>query len=158
MIINLGCGTEDYGDVRVDFVKTDTTTHVQDLNETLQFESGSFSKVYSNSVLEHIRNIGSFMDEIHRILDKDGIFFIRTDNASYLPFLFKNHQDYITNTYEHHTDEDRHYYLFKEEHLINLFKDKFTNLEITYTSPSNKLFLLPNKFKSMHIEIRGIKK
>jgi len=33
MIINLGCGDEDYGDVRVDFVKTSTTTHILNLNE-----------------------------------------------------------------------------------------------------------------------------
>jgi predicted SAM-dependent methyltransferase len=156
MILNLGCGTEIYGDVRVDFLDTGTTTHIQDLNQTFQFESNSFDKVYSNSVLEHIRNCGNFVDEIHRVLKKGGKFFIRTDNANYFGFLLKNHQSYIENTYKHHTEDDLHYYLFKEEHLRNLFK-KFKDLKITLTCSSRKLFWLPNKLSCMHIEIRGIK-
>jgi len=157
LILNLGCGQEEYGDVRVDFVKTPTTTHVWDLNLGLPFQKAMFTEVYSKSVLEHIKNLDNFVREIRRVLRLEGKFWIRTDNASYLPFLFRNHQDCIEGTYEHHTSDDMHYHLFKEEHLRNLFRD-FKDLEIEYTCPNKKLFFLPKKFKCMYIEIKGGKR
>lgn len=156
-ILNLGCGQESYGDVRVDFVKTKTTTHILDLNKKLPFENEEFDEIYSKSVLEHIRNVGLFISEAMRVLKKGGRFWFRTDNASYLGFYFKNHQSYIEDTYEHHTADDRHYYLFKREHLINFFKDYSDKLEICFTAPSKKLTIFPKKIKCMHIEIIGSK-
>ena len=155
-IINLGCGDENYGNVRVDFVKTNTTTHVLNLNKRFPFKDNEFDEVYSRSVLEHIKNIGIFVSEAMRILKKNGKLWIRTDNASYLPFHLRNHQGYIEGTYNHHISEDKHFHLFKEEHLKNLI-DKVKSIKINYTCPSKKLFFLPNKFKCMHIEMEVIK-
>lgn len=157
MILNLGCGDETYGDVRVDFVKTATTTMVLDLNKPLPFEDESFDEVYSRSVLEHIKNVGVFTSEMLRVLKPKGKLWLRTDNANYLAFYFKSHQSFIENTYKHHTIEDRHYYLFKKEHLINLFGLKLIGYDIKYTCPNKKLFFLPQKLKCMHLEIEGLK-
>lgn len=153
-ILNLGCGEETYGDVRIDFVKTKTTTHVLDLENKLPFKNGEFDEVYCKSVLEHIGNLKSFISESLRVLKKGGKFWFRTDNASYIGFLIKNHQDYIR--YDYVSDEDKHYYLFKEEHLKNFFESVSSRI-ISYTCPSKKLFFLNEKFKCMHIEISGIK-
>lgn len=152
LIVNLGCGEEIFGDVRVDFVKTKTTTHVLDLNTFLPFKDGEFDEVYCKSVLEHIGNVKLFISESMRILKKNGRYWFRTDNANYLGFIFKNHQSYLK--YENWSKNDKHYYLFKKEHLINLFGDK---IKITYTYPSWKLFFLPKKYKCMHLEISGVK-
>ena len=153
-ILNLGCGEETYGDVRVDFVKTKTTTHVCDLNKKLPFRNGEFSEVYCKSVLEHIGNVKQFVEECMRVLKKGGKFWFRTDSSIYIGFLFRNHQDYIK--YNYTSKDDKHYYLFKKEHLINLFEGY--DLDITYTCPNKRyLFWLPYKFKCCHIEASGIK-
>lgn len=152
MIINLGCGEETYGDVRVDYVKTKSTTHICDFNNPLPFEDNSFDEIYCKNVLEHIGNLKLFIEESIRILKKDGKFWFRTDNATYVGFMFKNHQKYIEN--EEWSKEDKHFYLFKAEHLINFFGN---NIEIKYSCPSKKLFFLPKKYKCMHIEACGKK-
>lgn len=151
-ILNLGCGNEVYGTERVDFVKTEATTKVCDLNDKLPFKSGFFDEVYCNSVLEHIENVGGFIKEAMRVLKKGGKFFFRTDNARYIGFILRDHQDYIK--YGYASNEDRHYYLFQEDHLKSLFR-KGEDLEISFTCPSWKLFFLPKRFKCMHIEVRG---
>ena len=149
--INLGSGTEPYGDVRVDFIKSKNVTHVCDLNKPLPFKDESFDEVYSKSVLEHIGNVKLFISESMRILKPNGKFWFRTDNASYLGYILKNHQDYISAYTD--SSEDKHFYLYKPEHLQNLLGD----WEVFYTCPSKKLFFLPKKFKCMHLEIRGFK-
>lgn len=152
-ILNIGCGEEMYGDVRVDCVKTRATTHVLDLNEPLPFPDGYFEEVYCKSVLEHIGNVKQFIEEAMRVLKKrGGKFWFRTDNASYLGFHWNSHQAYIDN--EAWNDEDKHYFLFKEEHLRNLFGE---NCVITYSCPKPLLFFLPKKYKCMHLEVSGRK-
>jgi ubiquinone/menaquinone biosynthesis C-methylase UbiE len=151
-VINLGCGNEIVGDVRVDRQKTETTTHVLDLNQLLPFNDNEFDMVYCRSTLEHVGNVKQFIDEAKRILKENGVYWFRTDNASYLPFHLRSHQDYLA--FEDWTDSDKHYYLFKTEHLKNLFGE---NIEIRYTCPSKKLFFLPKKYKCMHIEVGGVK-
>ena len=151
-IINLGCGEEIEGDIRVDFVKTKTTTHVFDLNEKFPFKDNQFDRIYCKNILEHIGNVKSFTEESIRILKKGGSFWFRTDNATYIGFILKNHQSYLQ--WEDWSKNDKHYYLFKKEHLINLFGE---GVKITYTCPSWKLFFLPKKYKCMHLEISGIK-
>ena len=150
--INLGCGEQENGDVRVDFVKTKTTTHVLDLNKKLPFKDGEFDYVYCNSVLEHIGNVKDFIKESMRVLKDGGEYYFRTDNASYIGFMMQNHQSYIEN--EEWSKDDKHFYLFKPEHMTNLFGEY---IWITYTCPSKKLFFLPKKYKCMHIEVHGKK-
>ena len=150
MILNIGCGEEFYGDVRVDFVKTGSTTIVADLNNKFPFKSNQFDEIYCRSVLEHIKNLGQFIEESMRVLKKDGKFYFRTDNASYIGFIMQNHQSYIAN--EKWSRDDKHYYLFKPEHMINLFGE---NAKINFACPSKKLFFLPKKYKCMHLEITG---
>ena len=151
-IINLGCGNESYGDVRVDFVKTSTTTHICDLNKPLPFKDNSFDKVYCKSILEHVGNVKQFIDECMRILKVGGTFYFRTDNSTYLGHVFKSHQSYLQ--FEDWSKEDKHYYLFKKEHLINFFGDK---VDLQYACQNKKVFFLPKKYKCFHIDINGVK-
>jgi len=175
-IINLGCGNETYGDVRVDFQKTETTTHVCDLNNVLPFEDNSFDEVYCRSVLEHIKDLGIFTDECFRVLKKGGKIWIRTDYAGYIiGYLSKKYDhneflNYIYKTaggkqYGHKKGEDAHYHLFVESHLRKLFK-KFNNLKFNYYKRPLRnwydikgmiLRILPFKFGAMHVEMWGEK-
>ena len=71
-ILNLGCGNETYGDVRVDISQTPATTLLFDMNNKFPLKSNSFDEVYCKSTLEHIKNLGVFVDECYRVLRKNG--------------------------------------------------------------------------------------
>lgn len=156
LILNLGCGNETYGDVRVDFYKSNTTTLVLNLNDKLPIASNVFDEVYSKSVLEHIGNVKQFVEESMRVLKKGGKFWFRTDNANYIGYQLKNHQSYLP--CYNAVEDDKHYYLFKPEHLINFFEKHSRDFKIKYTCPSKKLIFLPSKYSCMHLEITGTKK
>ena len=108
--------------------------------EDIPVESESFDSVVSTQVLEHVKNLGLFVDECYRVLKKDGKIWMRTDYAGYLPFhLLKNHEHnkeldvHYKNGfgYGHGQNEDAHYHLFVESHLDKLFK-KFRNKKFSY--------------------------
>lgn len=46
------------------------------------FKKDSFDIVYSNQVIEHILNKDNFISECHRILKKNGLFIISTENIA----------------------------------------------------------------------------
>lgn len=130
-ILNIGCGDSTYGTDRIDLYKTPTTTKVVNVEKGLPYPDNTFDEIYCKSVLEHIKNIGIFVDECYRILKKGGKIWIRTDYAGYLPFhLLKGHEHnkelevHYKNGigYGHKQNEDAHYHLFVESHLDKLFK------------------------------------
>ena len=162
-ILNIGCGNESYGTDRIDFIKTDTTTMVHDIEKGLPYESEIFDEVYSKSVLEHIRNLKNLIDEIYRVMKVGGKFWVRTDYAGYLPmYIFSSHEHNAMLKISYDTEGDNHYHLFVESHLIKLF-NKFKNLEVSYFyGGRNKFYnfllrLLPYKLGAFHIEIKGEK-
>jgi predicted SAM-dependent methyltransferase len=132
-IINLGCGNSAYGDVRVDFIKTDTTTLVYNLEQGIPFPDETFDMTYSTLFLEHLANVGFHLKECYRVLKKGGIIDCTTDNAScsryYWPFIGTH-----TGRYEKlHSKSDRHFSIFTCNHLKNHFENAgFRNIEISY--------------------------
>src|SRR3990172_1390453 len=84
-VLNVGAGSQDYGDVRVDAVPTPCVHAVADA-EYLPFKASSFSMVYSNCVLEHLRNPGAALDEMFRVLAPGGTLDLTTDHAAYWAF------------------------------------------------------------------------
>src|SRR3989338_7074845 len=83
-ILNLGCGNDTYGTHRIDAFKTQSTTEVGDLNKKLPYPDGHFDEIYCKSVLEHIKNLGTFSDECYRVLKKGGKIWLRTDHAGFM--------------------------------------------------------------------------
>jgi len=170
-ILNIGCGDSDYGTDRIDLYKTTTTTKVVDVEKGLPYSDNVFDEIYCKSVLEHIKNLGLFVDECYRVLKKDGKIWIRTDYAGYLPFhLLKNHEHnkelevHYKNGfgYGHGQNEDAHYHLFVESHLDKLFK-KFRNKKFSYFYGGGNLIfkiiakLLPKRLGAFHIEMEAYK-
>lgn len=130
--INVGCGNSKLGDVRVDVVKTDTTTHVCDLNNPFPFKSEEFDVIYCNQVLEHIMNLKIFIDECYRILKPKGVMYFRTDHAGYF-FFHTNLTGERNHNWKPNNKIDGHYHLFKKEHLERLFQDwKGVNINYVY--------------------------
>jgi len=170
-ILNLGCGNTSYGTSRIDVAKTSTTTDVGDLNKKFPYKDNSFDEIFSSSLLEHLKDIGSFADECFRVLKKGGKIYVKTDFAGYLPFhLFKSHEHnaFLKVQYSggegfgHEEGEDAHYHLFVASHLHKLFK-RFKNHKISYFySGRNKLNrfllkLLPNHMGANGIALEAIK-
>lgn len=165
-ILNLGAGNDTYGTDRIDFVKTPATTDVLPFGfdrSELPYENHTFEEVYCKSVLEHVKNLEFFVNEIHRVLKKNGRLYVLTDYAGYLPmYLFKSHEHNKLMKYDYISSEDHHYHLFVESHLRLLFKD-FRDLKVSYIlggrNKLNKflLSLLPAHMGCLHIVIEGRK-
>lgn len=77
--IDLGCGRYK----RAGFIGVDKFSVVQpDVvcdfeKEKLPFEDSSVSEIYSSHVFEHIHDIQSVMNEVHRVMAPDGLLTIR---------------------------------------------------------------------------------
>jgi len=66
MILNVGCGTDFRGDVRLDIHKTEATNILADA-QFLPFRNKVFNAVFSISVLEHIASWSQALQEILRV-------------------------------------------------------------------------------------------
>ena len=122
-ILNLGCNEDIYGNFRVDVRPTKATTHVFDVEKGIQFPDEYFDVVYERSLLEHIRNVGFHLAEIHRVLKKNGKLTIITDNSSCLRYyIFRTHTGgYMGHRqFLEHDGFDKHYCIFTPEHIKNL--------------------------------------
>lgn len=146
LILNLGCGNQKYGDVRVDIHKTSTVNIVADLETSLPFRDEIFDIVYSRCVFEHLRNPSIFLREIIHVLKKRGTVQLITDNAAFwrfhivLPLLSTKmslHNNYLS-TGKH----DKHYALYTIGHLKNHFEAaSLTITKIYYTNPLERRFV-----------------
>ena len=116
LILNVGAGTETYGDIRVDWAPSQTTQVVCDADFGFPFRDSVFTEVYSRCVFEHLRNPGFFLDEAYRVLRPLGRLVLVTDHAAYWRWHFQIDH---ANAYTHRSSRDRHYGLFSPGHLAN---------------------------------------
>jgi len=74
LILDLGCGNKKReGTVGVDFNDRSQADIVHDLNQfPYPFEDGTVDHIYLDNVLEHLHDTLSVMEEIYRLLKKDG--------------------------------------------------------------------------------------
>jgi ubiquinone/menaquinone biosynthesis C-methylase UbiE len=118
LTLNLGCGDDPYGDVRLDMLLTGAANIVGDCQK-LPFKDEIFAEVYERNVFEHLPNPAQHLFEVRRVLQKDGCLVLITDNAACLKYyLLGTH----TGGYRKHGGKDRHYALFTQEHLKNFME------------------------------------
>jgi ubiquinone/menaquinone biosynthesis C-methylase UbiE len=118
LTLNVGCGKERIGDVRLDFVAGSAANIIGDAQH-LPFRDGVFIEVYERNVLEHMANPGQHLTEIRRVLREGGLLRLITDNAACLKYyLLRTH----TGGYSKHGGKDKHYALFTMEHVRNLMQ------------------------------------
>lgn len=98
-ILDVGCGDGDlslellkmgYYVSATDFVKRIKHPFLQfkqcDLNkQKLPFKNGMFDYIICNMVMEHLQNPGIIIDEMKRVLNKDGEIYITIPNINSLP-------------------------------------------------------------------------
>lgn len=164
-ILNVGCGTDTYGTHFVDMYPTREEVVKCNIDEEkLPFPNNTFDEVFSNNVLEHLRNIGFVVDEMKRVLKKGGKLVLITDNASYYLFhLWKPYSAHYYN-YSQHGPEDKHFALFTTTHIENLMKSvklKIKKMDlITWYDPNktNPVMKYPIKRSKLAIPNRVVGK
>ena len=149
-ILNIGCGNDMYGTDRIDLFKTPATTAVVNLDkEDLPYENETFDEILASGVLEHLKNIGHFEEEIFRVLKKGGVINLLTDSATYIFWhVLKRweHNEYLnhyyqTDEFKHTKNKDAHRHLFVKSHLKHLFS-RFEKVDIKYVAHGRNFFIL----------------
>jgi ubiquinone/menaquinone biosynthesis C-methylase UbiE len=148
-------GNSFYGTDRIDLYKTPATTKVWNVDKDgLPYPNNYFDEIKMEQILEHLRNVGFVVDEVHRVLKKGGKVILRTDHAGFIfYYLLKDFEHnrllqrwYESNRFAHGQGEDRHYALFTPSHLRSLF-NKFEKVKIEY------FYMKPSKFKEAFLKI-----
>lgn len=157
-ILNIGCGEDMYGTDRLDMSKTNATTKVWNLEKGLPYEENTFDEIRAYYVLEHMKNIGIFIEECYRVLKKGGVLDLQTDNAGYIIFHIKTEHNKMMERREYvKHPEDHHYHLFVPSHLKYLLKN-FSNVSLSYPKIKRKnwknIFL---SFLPLHMGDEGIR-
>ena len=125
MLVNLGCGSEDIGEIRIDIYRTKTVNVIADCNFSLPLRGGCCDIVYSKNLLEHLKNPFNFVKEVFRILRVGGVVVLVTDNAGYWRFHLSNYRFVKSGVHVGGYESkllDKHYALFTFEHLRNLLE------------------------------------
>ncbi len=169
MILNIGCGNENYGDVRVDVSRTLATNIICDADSPLPFRDEIFDEVYSRCLFEHLKNPHSFLQEVKRILKRGGKAMLITDNASYLRFHMSR-KSLIKIGWRHGGEYysmnplDKHYALYQLEHIKNhldICDLKINELKLIShrgdEKPSKKIDKLINLFLGKNFALPRIK-
>ena len=120
LILNIGCGEDCYGTVRVDLYRGNANL-LANAEGILPFRDDSFDEVYSRFLFEHLRNPSNFLKEVSRILKPGGCVILITDNAAYLPFHVNQRYGsgfHARNGYRGASFLDKHLSLYTPEHLI----------------------------------------
>jgi ubiquinone/menaquinone biosynthesis C-methylase UbiE len=144
-ILNIGCGDEFYGTDRIDIQKTKASTKEWDIEKGIPYNNNVFDEIRCWRILEHLKNIGFFIDECYRVLKNGGRIDVITDNAGYIIFHIKtDHNDYIniknyTENYSRNVN-DHHRNLFVPSHLKYLFYN-FNIISINYLITSKKRWI-----------------
>ncbi len=141
-ILNVGCGESQYGTHFIDLYPQRREVIQCDIEtQEIPFEDAYFDIVYSENLLEHLRNPNSALREMVRVLKRGGRLDIITDNASFWAF----HVPFATTHYGGYEkrssgEEDRHYVLFTSWHLENHFRSLgVIDIAFEYTFSTDKV-------------------
>lgn len=129
MKLNLGCGNDiREGWVNLDINKKEGVNVVHDLNEVpLPFEDNSFNYILCKDILEHVDYV-ILMNELHRILKKEGILRIRVPH-------FTSKSNYADPTHINLFSLNTFYYFVKKIHFsydrtVNLFSKIIVRIKL----------------------------
>lgn len=118
MVLNLGSGDQDYGDIRLDKYRGKANV-IADLEGPLPFPTDTFDLVYSRWVFEHLRNPGLVLSEMKRVCKRGGRVVIITDNAGSIGQNWPGGAHAGGYVRIARGSEDRHYSLYTLEHMRN---------------------------------------
>lgn len=90
--LNIGCGfVHKKGYVNLDIQSKCSPDIVCDIDKGLPFNDNFFEEIVMDHVLEHVKNVFFVLDEIKRVLKKDGVFKCRVPHFSCLSAHYYQH-------------------------------------------------------------------
>ena len=123
-VLNLGCGEQTYGDVRVDLYRCKANL-LADVEKPLPLKDEVFDEVYSRFLFEHLKNPSNVLGEMVRVLKHGGKLVLVTDNAAFPPFhlppIFGS--GFHAGGYKSAGPKDKHYGAYTLEHIRNHLKE-----------------------------------
>ena len=128
--LNVGCGSDKTGDVRLDFSENASgATVIANIEEGFPFPDDSFDLVIAYGIIEHLGNIYTFIKEVRRVLKLSGHLSLVTDNAAFFPIYGPGQRH--NGGYRGPSPEDHHVEVFHYSHIASLFDQfNFSNIEI----------------------------
>jgi len=120
VILDLGCGDDKKGNVGLDVYRTKDVDVIGDVNISIPFKDSSVDRVIANHVLEHVDDVIDVMEEIYRVLKKNGIVEITVPHATSLnAFADPTHKHFFTAfTMNYFTDKSELSYYSKARFVI----------------------------------------
>lgn len=134
-VLNCGCGTQTFGDVRLDIQRTNATNIIADAQH-LPFRENAFAAVYQRNLLEHLPKPNLHLGEVYRTLQPTGELRLITDHSKCLRYrLTGSHSRYhkhaendwqaikyfLAGFFRRGAENgDRHYGLFTKESIQKL--------------------------------------
>jgi SAM-dependent methyltransferase len=155
-ILNLGCGTDFTGTVRVDMYPSEATNLLADDGIGLSFRDKSFDFVLSRCLMEHLGNPFYFLQECKRVVKDNGFVIVETDNAYYWRWIAG--VSHTHDKYKGRGPQDKHYSLFLPVHMINFFEKAGLELVMLRMSDRTSEGFLPKKKIDRILAIIGLKK
>ncbi|MDD4902416.1 MAG: methyltransferase domain-containing protein [Patescibacteria group bacterium] len=150
----------------MDRIKTEATDIIHDLDiRPYPFADNSVAEIMADNVLEHVASLLPTMEEIHRILEPNGIIKIRVPYAkSDAAFKDPTHKNFFTeDTFSYFSDE--HYFSFYSRVRFKVEKVEFYNYSVDWRHrlrnllPGKKLLkiFLFNIYDEIYFELRCLK-
>lgn len=135
--LKLGCPYYCKDFTCVDVRQIDPQVIKQDVYDYLEITNDiEYEYIYSKNLLEHLPNVGRFLNLCYNNLANNGKLEIITDNAEFIPFYFPfwiKHTGigaHSNNDYALNHCNSKHYSIFTKMHLINLFEySRFKNIK-----------------------------
>lgn len=145
MIIDLGCGGTKHkypNSICIDRVATKGVDIVYDLNNGIPLENESVDLIYTSHTLEHLNNLVFIMEEIYRVLKKNGKVLIKVPHFSngiayadpshkmvFSVFTFDNFGYYTTTKFRKKYNTDVDFKIVKKELIFHYgFLNKIFNI------------------------------
>lgn len=164
MKLNLGCGRKYLdGYVNCDAVASVQTDKVFDLNRTpYPFEPESVDEILMDNVLEHLEDVVSVMEELHRILKPGGTATIivpygKSDWAFQDPthrhFFTERSMDYFTREHGYNFYSKSEFKLLKAKLITNNHTPRLRLRNLLPFKPVLRYFLY-NVYDVVHFELQ----
>ncbi len=159
MIVHLGCGRSKYpGALGVDITPDSSADIVHDLNKTpWPLANDSFSKAYCIDIIEHVDNVISFLEEVHRICRDRATVVIQAPFASsHFTYGDPTHKRAFTSKslkyFDQQFDETFFHYSHARFRILEVRYNKYEDWVWTYRPGfiDKVLVALANKYKDVY--------
>lgn len=109
--LDIGCGANKHsGTLGVDRRRLPGVAVVCDFEQGLPFRDGSVTAVYLHHIVEHMRDLVAFMEDLYRICEPGAKVYVRTPYyASREAFVDPTHVRYITEATFEYFDDPNYY-------------------------------------------------